>query len=94
MWIPSIPNLGLDTYRNTNSEECAVNVRTALEIGYRHIDTAETYGNKEAVGKDIRSTSVVRDNVFLATYVLHPKFTDNYSREGIIVEHSCVSRPT
>lgn len=43
-----IPKLGLGTWQNTG-ETCAQTVRTALELGYRHIDTAQMYDNETAV---------------------------------------------
>jgi 2,5-diketo-D-gluconate reductase B len=90
---PSIPAPGLGTYRNTDPDVCEASVRMALEAGYRHIDTAEAYGNEEAVGAGIRASSVPREDVFLATKVLHPKFTDDYSREGIVENaRACLDR--
>jgi len=46
-------------------------VRTALETGYRHIDTAQAYGNEEAVGDGIAAADVDREDVFLATKLWH-----------------------
>src|SRR5439155_22363135 len=42
-------------------------VRSALELGYRHIDTAQAYGNEESVGRALRDSGVPRDEVFIAT---------------------------
>jgi 2,5-diketo-D-gluconate reductase B len=90
---PSIPNPGLGTYRVTDPEECESSVRTALEVGYRHVDTAEAYRNEEAVGAALAAADVPRSDVFLATKVLHPKFTDDYSRESIVGSmHACLER--
>lgn len=79
-----IPRLGLGTYRVTDREECVRSVKMALEIGYRHIDTAEAYQNEEFVGAAIEESSVDRDEVFLATKVLHPRFAEGYDYEDII----------
>lgn len=68
-----VPRLGLGTWQNTDPEQCAESVRTALKTGYRHIDTAELYDNEEAVGEGIRSADVDREDVFVATKVLHPR---------------------
>jgi len=88
-----IPALGLGTYRNTDPETCAASVRTALDVGYRHIDTAEAYGNEEAVGEGLTAADVPRDEVFLATKVLHPKFADGYSRVEIVESaRACIDR--
>jgi diketogulonate reductase-like aldo/keto reductase len=63
-----IPKLGLGTWQNTG-RECTETVRTALEMGYRHVDTAAAYDNEEAVGRGIASADVDREDVFLTTKV-------------------------
>ncbi|WP_129113022.1 aldo/keto reductase [Halegenticoccus tardaugens] len=65
-----VPALGLGTARMTG-EECADAVASALDLGYRHVDTAQMYDNEEAVGRAIRESDVPRDEVFLTTK-LHP----------------------
>lgn len=62
-----MPMLGLGTWENIT--ECADTVQTALDMGYRHVDTAQRYHNEEAVGDGIRAADVPRDDVFLATKV-------------------------
>ena len=47
-----MPIIGLGTYRLENSEATSDLIVKALEIGYRHIDTASAYGNEEAIGKE------------------------------------------
>jgi diketogulonate reductase-like aldo/keto reductase len=64
-----MPGLGLGTWQNDDPEQCAASVRTALETGYRHIDTAQAYGNEAAVGRGIAAADVDREDVFLATKV-------------------------
>lgn len=71
-----VPRLGLGTWQNTDPEQCAESVRTALEVGYRHVDTAELYDNEESVGEGIRAADVDREEVYLATKVLHPRAVD------------------
>lgn len=61
--------LGLGTWKNTNPTECATTVAKALEMGYRHIDTARSYNNEQYVGEGISMASVDRNEVFLATKV-------------------------
>jgi len=61
--------LGLGTWENDVPEECAESVQTALELGYRHIDAAQAYGNEDAVGRGIAASSVDRDELFLTTKV-------------------------
>ncbi|WP_425498745.1 aldo/keto reductase [Haloplanus salilacus] len=64
-----MPVLGLGTWQNTDPEDCAAAVATALEMGYRHVDTAQAYDNEEHVGDGIARADVPRDDVFLATKV-------------------------
>lgn len=61
-----IPRLGLGTWPMRGAE-CRAAVEGALALGYRHIDTAEMYGNEEAIGEALRATAVPREEVFLVT---------------------------
>ncbi|WP_332899098.1 aldo/keto reductase [Haladaptatus sp. CMSO5] len=67
--VNGIPALGLGTYKNTNFGSCVASVRNALDIGFRHIDTAQYYENEAAVGEGIRTSPVSREAVFLASKV-------------------------
>lgn len=69
-----LPALGLGTWQNTDTETCVKSVKTALEAGYRHVDTAQYYGNEEAVGEGIAQADVDRDEVTVATKVHAEKF--------------------
>jgi diketogulonate reductase-like aldo/keto reductase len=62
-----IPLLGLGVWQVEPGEETENSVRWALELGYRHIDTAQAYGNEESIGQALRDSGVPRDEVFLAT---------------------------
>ena len=62
-----IPLLGLGVWQVPNGPECVNAVRWALEAGYRHIDTAQAYGNEESVGQALRESGVPRDEVFITT---------------------------
>ncbi|MDS0298197.1 aldo/keto reductase [Halogeometricum sp. S1BR25-6] len=64
-----MPMLGLGTWQNEDPEDCAKAVETALNTGYRHIDTAQAYDNEEHVGEGIENADVPREDVFLATKV-------------------------
>ncbi|MCZ2827533.1 aldo/keto reductase [Modestobacter sp. VKM Ac-2986] len=61
-----IPQLGFGVYQ-VKPEETAQAVQTALEVGYRHIDTAEMYGNEKGVGEGIRNSGVPREEVFITS---------------------------
>ena len=62
-----IPLLGLGVWQVPDGPECENAVRTALELGYRHIDTAQAYGNEASVGRGLRASGVPREEVFLTT---------------------------
>jgi 2,5-diketo-D-gluconate reductase A len=62
-----IPLLGLGVWQVPNGPECVNAVRWALELGYRHIDTAQAYGNEESVGQGIRESGVPREEIFITT---------------------------
>lgn len=62
----AIPKLGLGTWRIDDATVVQV-VRDALAIGYRHIDTAQAYGNERGVGEAVRASGVARDDLFVTT---------------------------
>jgi diketogulonate reductase-like aldo/keto reductase len=61
-----IPKLGLGTWFIDNGNAASA-VKQAMKIGYRHIDTAQAYGNEEGVGEGVRTCGVGRDEVFVTT---------------------------
>lgn len=63
-----VPVLGFGTWR-LEGDECRTAVKRALELGYRHVDTAQMYGNERAVGRAIEESPVEREEVFLVTKV-------------------------
>lgn len=64
-----MPWVGLGVYKVKEGEEVRSAVRTALEIGYRHVDTAAFYENEEGVGRAIRESGIPREQVFVTTKV-------------------------
>lgn len=64
-----MPWLGLGVYKVQEGDEVNRAVRTALEVGYRHIDTAAFYQNEEGVGQAIRESGIPRDQIFVTTKV-------------------------
>jgi diketogulonate reductase-like aldo/keto reductase len=62
-----LPMLGLGVWQVPDGNTCDSAVRIALELGYRHIDTAQAYGNEASVGKALRDSGVPRDEVFITT---------------------------
>ncbi len=63
-----VPALGFGTWA-LSGRACYDAVRTALELGYRHIDTADMYGNETEVGRAIRDSGLAREAIFLTTKV-------------------------
>ena len=75
----SIPSFGVGTFRLTG-QTAIDSVRNALELGYRHIDTAQIYGNEAEVGQAIAESGVARDALFLTTKI----WVDHYARDKLI----------
>lgn len=61
-----VPSLGFGTWQLTG-ETCKKAIHHALDIGYRHLDTAQLYDNEQAVGQALFETGISRDEVFLTT---------------------------
>jgi 2,5-diketo-D-gluconate reductase B len=77
-----MPKLGLGTFRMTGPD-CTSAVLGALGLGYRHIDTAEMYGNEAAVGEALASTNVRRDDIHLTTKVWHENLAPSAIRRAL-----------
>ena len=75
-----MPVLGFGGYL-VSGKECTESVKNAIEVGYRHIDTAQYYGNEREVGEAIRLSKVPREQIFVTTKTA----TSGYSstKEGI-----------
>ena len=78
-----IPLLGLGVWQVPNGPECVNAVRWALELGYRHLDTAQAYGNEESVGEGLRQSGVPREEVFITT-----KFYPGHRNPAVEAEQS------
>lgn len=74
-----IPILGFGTFQITDPQETEQAVIHALQAGYRHIDTAQSYMNEEAVGRGIANSGIVREEIFVTTKI----WVDNVSYEGV-----------
>ncbi|QNQ19113.1 2,5-didehydrogluconate reductase DkgB [Kosakonia sp. SMBL-WEM22] len=75
----SIPAFGLGTFRLTDDAVIA-SVKTALELGYRVIDTAQIYGNEAAIGEALAQSGVTRESLFITTKI----WTENLGEEKLI----------
>lgn len=62
-----IPQVGFGTWQTPDGEVAYQAVRDALDLGYRHIDTARVYGNEASVGKAIKDSGLPREEIFLTT---------------------------
>ena len=77
-----MPQLGYGVYQVTQ-EECERCVRDALEAGYRHIDTAQSYFNEEQVGNAIEKSGVAREDIFLTTKVWIEHYGEGTTRASV-----------
>lgn len=75
-----VPILGFGTFQITDPEEAEKAVKDAIEAGYRHIDTAQSYMNEESVGRGIANSGVPREDLFVTTKV----WVENVSYNGVI----------
>lgn len=62
-----IPKIGFGTWMITDNDDAALAVKTAIQVGYRHIDTAEAYENEVGVGHGVRDSGVRREDIFVTT---------------------------
>jgi len=78
----SLPRLGLGTYR-MQGDTCRAAVESALQLGYRHIDTAEMYANEEAIGAAIAASGVGRRDLHVTTKVWHEHLAPEAIRHAL-----------
>jgi 2,5-diketo-D-gluconate reductase B len=76
-----LPRLGLGTFR-MQGEACRAAVESALALGYRHIDTAEMYGNEEAIGAAIATARIARSDLHVTTKVWHENLAPDAIRKA------------
>src|ERR1700736_3013549 len=77
----SLPKLGLGTFR-MQGDACRAAVESALGLGYRHIDTAEMYGNEDAIGAAITASGVARKDLHVTTKVWHENLAPDAIRRA------------
>lgn len=78
-----MPIFGLGVFRVKDEAAAVYSVQTALEAGYRMIDTAAAYGNEEYVGRALRESGVRRDDVFITTKLWNANIREHRVREGL-----------
>jgi diketogulonate reductase-like aldo/keto reductase len=74
-----VPILGFGTFQITDPKQAETSVKEAIKAGYRHIDTAQSYMNEEAVGRGIASSGVSRAELFITTKI----WVENVSYDGV-----------
>jgi len=77
----SLPRLGLGTFR-LEGDACRAAVESALGLGYRHIDTAEMYGNEEAIGAALAAAGLPRADLHVTTKVWHENLAPDAIRRS------------
>jgi diketogulonate reductase-like aldo/keto reductase len=80
-----MPLLGLGVWQVPDGPECVQAVRAALDLGYRHVDTAQAYGNESSVGRALRESGISRDEVFITTK-FHPGRRDPLREAALSIE--------
>lgn len=76
----SIPELGFGTWQAPNGDVAVSAVKKALEVGYRHIDTAQGYKNEDSVGQAIKESDIPREEIFLTTKL----WNENHSYDLVL----------
>lgn len=74
--------IGFGTW-NLRGKDCISAVKNAISIGYRHIDTAQMYGNEREVGEGIKLSNVKREELFITTKLCYPNVTYDMVIEGV-----------
>lgn len=73
-----MPMVGFGVFQIPDQDQCQKVVEEALRIGYRLIDTAQVYGNEEAVGRAVKASGIPREELFITTKL----WISDYSYEG------------
>ena len=81
-----IPTIGLGTM-TLKDDVCIQAVKTALQIGYRHLDTAAFYGNEKENGEGLRQSGIKREDVFICTKVRYEATPFSARAPGLLAIH-------
>jgi diketogulonate reductase-like aldo/keto reductase len=79
----NIPKVGFGTWQIPDGEEVYNSVKHALEVGYRHVDTAQIYRNEVGVGRAIADSGLAREDIFLTTKVWNDKHDYELAKASI-----------
>ncbi len=89
----SIPVLGFGIYKSPPSQ-CVRSVQKALSVGYRHIDSAQFYGNEAEMGEAVRRSGIPRAEVFLTTKIMSPGGSPEKTYQKCVESVRRISRGT
>ena len=78
-----IPKIGFGTWQMPNDDHTAMVVENAINVGYKHVDTAQMYGNEEAVGQGIKNSGVDRNELFVTTKLNNMNHSYELAKESI-----------
>ncbi|SAL49291.1 aldo/keto reductase [Caballeronia humi] len=84
--VDTIPSFGLGTFR-VAAGKTAQSVRSALQLGYRHIDTAQYYDNEAEVGQGVRDSGIPREDIWVTTKVWWERLRRDDLIESLKVSH-------
>ena len=78
-----IPKIGFGTWQMQNDDHTTKVVENAINVGYKHIDTAQMYGNEEAVGQGIKNSEIAREELFITTKLNNTNHSYELAKKSI-----------
>ena len=78
-----IPKIGFGTWKLADGDEAYKSVSYALEVGYRHVDTAQYYGNEVSVGRAIADSPIKREELFITTKIWNDKHSYDEVKQSV-----------
>ena len=78
-----IPKIGFGTWKLADGDEAYKSISYALEIGYRHVDTAQYYGNEVSVGRAIADSPIKREELFITTKIWNDKHSYDEAKQSV-----------
>ena len=85
--MKDMPQMGMGTFR-LEGEEARVSVSKALDVGFRHIDTAQFYDNEAQVGDAIKTSGLNRNELFVTTKVWHESLGEDHFIPSVLLFHN------
>ena len=79
-----IPCIGFGTWQTPDGDVAVSSVLSALEAGYRHIDTAQGYGNEESVGIAVKKSGIKREEIFITSKLANSDH--GYERQWLLLK--------